>query len=161
MQSNYNRSGSRIDSHSSFLNNKRVQMLLMEIDRLALVSGRTMLVGDINAYWDSVEQLYLNVSDPLSNKADIEEVRQSFSSLITLINNDKQYRTRKAIRLMRELAKKFNYLVITGLQQNQYFFRMGIRETKGLKNIKFFGDGIFGKGGKENVNKGKTTERAA
>ena len=57
------------------------------------------------------------------------------------------------LKLLVSVVKNFNSLTISGLQKYQYLFRLGIRETKGLKNINFFEKSIFKSKGEKDEGK--------
>lgn len=155
-----------IESHSSYLNNKRITVLLFGIDQLALQASSSMHIKSIQAYYNAVEQLYLNVASILSDVEDIEDTRNKYRLLLQAVESDERFRTAKVLRLMLQLTRQFNFKMTTGLQDREFFFRMGSRQAKGLKNIKFFDQSIFGSRGKkdeeekESTNEGETEAAA-
>jgi len=135
---------STIESHGSYLTNQRMTLLFAEIDRLALQSANSLSFPTINAYYNAVEQVYLNVTTILGNTDEIEKTREKYNRVMNLINSHPKAQTRNAVDLMLKITKQFNHQVVKGLQALDYFFRVGSRQQKGLKNIKFFDESIFG-----------------
>jgi hypothetical protein len=144
-----------IESHSSLVTNKRVGMIFIEIDRLGLIASNTLHISNINAYYNVVEQLYINIKDVLGDDLikKCEDERQKYSKVMELVEDDASCRTKKASRLMVNIVKQFNSYIVSGLQKYQYLFRLGIRETKGLKNINFFEKSIFKNRGEKDEGK--------
>ena len=136
-----------IDSHSSMLNNKRLIGLLMLVDQTAIVASNSLCFGAVKEYYNATEQAYINacqVCDPSLLKDDIEPVRKKYCMLLNLIESNPAYRTKKALELLLSYVKDFNYHLITGLQDMNYFFRTSSKMPKGLKHIGFLaGNGIF------------------
>lgn len=133
----------KIESHSAALNNKRIQMILIEIDQLAMTAGGSISFGSIQNYYNALEQLYINIKDVFEDRAEIKnqliKVREEYHMSLDLIMTDSRAQTVLALHHLFRLCKKFNSNMITGLQAGlEYFYRTGTREIKGLMNIPFF-----------------------
>lgn len=132
----------KIESHSSGLNNKRIQILLTEIDALALNASNGLHISSIHQYYNAVEQLYLNVKDVFVNKKHVQQidgVRERYHFVYDLVLNNPSTQHSKSLRYLSRLVRKYNSNIITAMQSDlEYFFRMGIRESKGLMNIKYY-----------------------
>lgn len=132
-----------IDSHSSGLNNKRVQMLLIETDQRALAAANTLHYESLKAYSTVLEQLYVNVKDVIIQEgleADIDATRRKIYKATEMLTLDPRARNSRMLLHLSRILRKFNSQIITALQSFQYFFRLAERDTKGLMNIKFYED---------------------
>lgn len=133
----------KIESHSAALNNQRIQFLLIQIDQLALSASNSLGFKTINSYYNSVEQLYINIKDVFQDnsqvKKHIEDVRKQYHESYDLIVSNPSAQTMKGLNHLMRLTRKYNSNLITALQSElEYFYRTGIRETKGLLNIPFY-----------------------
>lgn len=138
--------GTTIDSHSSYLNNKRLIIIFAKIDDCGSLAARTKHFQHIEQYYNEIEQIYINVAKVL-NPATTERigaVRKGYAKVKFLVENDARYQTKRSLEFLLKCAKEFNLQVVSGLQEFEYFFRTGQRQTKGLKNITFFENSIFG-----------------
>lgn len=133
----------KIESHSSYNTNKLVNMWKAEIDALGLQASNSMHLSNIIGFFNAVEQWYIGVKDVLGNKDDLEKLRQSFLKLLDLIEENPQYQTRRSLKMLLRITKQFYSDIITGLQKHQYFFRFGVPNVKGLKNVRFFEGSVF------------------
>ncbi len=144
------RFGENIDSHSSFNNNLRLQGLLIKIDATGEMSSNTCHLSHIVQYYNANEQLYINIRDVLSNQEEIDKLRVFYHKTLGLIETDSRCRTKKALRLLLQVCKEFNFQLISGLQSMKYFFRTSRAQVKGLKNVSsLIDESIFG--GKKSV----------
>lgn len=145
--------GSTIESHSSYLNNKRLQIILAKIDDTGSLAKRTKHLHHIEQYYNEVEQLYINIASVLveSILKDINKIRAGYEKVKHLIETDEQYRTIRSLEFLLRCAREFNIKVVGGLQNMEYFFRVGSRQKKGLKNITFFDNSIFGEKNNEDI----------
>ena len=136
----------KIESHSSFLTNKSVNMFKMQIDILGLSASNSMRFQDINSFFNAVEQWYIGLKDILEEEyfKQIESKRVLYFRLRELVETDTRFQNKKTLYLMLATTKQFYSLIISGLQKSEFFFRIGSRNVKGLSRMEFFGDTIFG-----------------
>jgi len=142
-----------IDSHTSFLNNRRVTSWLVVIDYLGFAAANSCQFRDVCSYYNAIEQVYLSgVVTILPNTTvdDIETIRKSYARILDFVEKNENAQTKKAIEALLQLTKEFNFKLTTGLQEREYLFRMGSRQAKGLKNINFLKGSIFNPGGNSN-----------
>ena len=135
-----------IDSHSSFLNNQRIQKRLIDVDATAIAASTSLTLQSVNAYYSCIEQLYINLADviPEDKRQKIEEARANYNYIMRLLDSEPLTRNRKTLQVCLQLCKSINYLIISGLQDFDYFFRIGNKQTKGLNNVQWFlGETIF------------------
>lgn len=149
--------GSTIESHSSYLNNKRLQIILAKIDDCGSSATRSKHYHDIEQYFNEVTQLYINIAPILLPEgADkILKIRNAYAKVKALVENDPRYQTKQSLDFLLKCARELNLLLIEGLQNMEYFFRIGQRTKKGLKNISFFETSIFGE---KNAHAGESEE---
>ena len=143
----------KVESHSSYLTNVEIHRLFGLVDKLAITASNSMHISSINAYYNAVEQTYLNMTGliPDNDVEDIENMRTMYARILELIESDPRCRTRKAVRSLLKIAREFNFRLRKGPQMQEYFFRMGIKKTKGLDSIRFFNkNSIFSKSKKKN-----------
>lgn len=134
----------RIDSHTSQYNNRRIQDLLALISMLANKASNTRHITDIRAYYNSVEELYRNVGAVISARVDeIEQVRNGYESLLMVVELDEDSRTYYNIKQLLGFTKQMHWEIMWGLQKLEYFFRIGIRNPKGLGNVRFYDASVF------------------
>lgn len=134
----------KIDSHSSQLNNKRLQFLLIDIDTKANTASTTLRFQEIVKYFNSIEQFYINIKDVIQENANnkIQEIRKHYYRLHDLIITSRNYQTVTSLNMLLRACRRYNSAVITALQSDlEYFLRTGRRDTKGLLNIPFY-DGM-------------------
>lgn len=139
-----------IESHSSYLTNRSVVGWFTLIDYLGFSAANTLQFDKILSYYNSVEQLYLGKAIsvlPDDTRAEIEKIRIAFVRIVDALESNPKIRTRKALKIILDLVKKYNFLLSSGLQDREFFFRMASRQTKGLKNIHFMTNSIFNTGG--------------
>lgn len=134
----------KIESHSSYLNNQRLQILFLEADKLALNASRTMHFNDIAAYYETVEHIYLCIEMLVVDKADVEKIRENYAKVTHWIDTDPNCRTRKSLLLMLQYTKLFFNKLHAELQRYEFWFRINISQPKGLKNIRFYNQGNAG-----------------
>lgn len=146
---------STIESHSSFINNKIIGMARVEVNRLALIAANTLYIKNLQAYYNAVEQMYIDVASVLPDESvkEIEDLRKKYNFLIELVEKEETLQSLKALRLILKYTKKIHFTLINGLQERDYWFRIASKPTKGLKNISFFEKSIFGSGGKNGAEK--------
>ena len=130
----------QIDSHSSKINNQRIIELLALADKLSINAGNNYAYPDINAYYNILEQIYINIAPALNESylKEIEELRKNFSKLKYFVMHYKKYRIMKTFETMFSFCRQFNFKLISGLQHHNFFFRVSKIAPKGLNNIKFF-----------------------
>lgn len=137
-----------IESHSSYLTNKRLQMLMYMIDTLGPAASNSLLPHDIMAYYNAIEQVYINTTELLEeddfNKC--EGLRTRYNKILAIMDEYPQTQNTRTSRLLLSTTKEFNHTLISGLQRREYFFRMATKQPKGLKNMNFFSQSIFGGG---------------
>lgn len=139
----------RIESHSSYKNNERIQAILLAIDQAGVAASNSMQFSDMRAYYNVVEQFYFNVrgvlgDDELTNG---DLLVKRYYQIIDILDNDQNARTKKALRDILRTIKQLNLLIIDGLHKLDYFFRMGNRQLKGLRNFDQISRSIFYTGG--------------
>jgi len=145
-----------IDSHSSQINNKRLQMLFFNIDQLAPLANNSLHFNLIHAYFNSVKQLYMNVKSILgeSERKNADKQVTEYYDLITEIEENPKLRTKSSLRKLITITEEFNFIIMNSLHAFDYFFRVGSRQQKGLTNINFHSENVFSasKGGSEDEN---------
>ena len=120
-------------------------MLLFNIDQLAPIASNTLHFNNINAYFNAVKQLYMNVKSIL-DKNDVEYADQAvkgYFDLVEEIDEKPKKRTKKSLRKLLRFTEEFNFTIMNGLHRFDYFFRVGSRQNKGLTNVNFHTDSIF------------------
>lgn len=135
-----------MDSHSSFINNKRIQMLFMQADSLGQIASNTLKFQDIQAYWYIVERIYLfnfrSIFEDNAEKGDT--LIKQFYDLLEKICTDQKYRTKPVLTQLLFIVKKLELLVMSEIQiRFQYFFRFSSKQIKGLENTDLFNENIF------------------
>jgi len=127
----------QIDSHSSFINNKRIIEWFAIIDALGLKASNSLHISEISAYYNAIEEMYFNIESVV-----LEEDRKKFNQIMAVwrktmaaIDNNPKLRTKKALEFMLNVAKDFKRSVVGELQRGQFFFRVSERNTKGLGNV--------------------------
>jgi len=142
-----------IDSHSSQINNKRLQMLFFNIDQSAPLANNTLHFSMINSYFNNVKQLYMNVKSILSKEEyeKCDEKMDEYYALVNLIETQPVKRTKSNLRKLIRITEEFNFNIMNNLHQFDYFFRMGNRQPKGLTKMEFNTENVFSgsKGGLE------------
>lgn len=137
----------KIESHGSFLTNRRINALFMEVDACALKANRHFHVSSIVAYFSALEQIYINVEDIILDEKvfkEIEEARKDYYFAETLQNTHTKYHTAKLLLFQLRTLRAYNRLLVHGMQKDmEYFFRTGQRQRKGLQRINFHRDSIF------------------
>ena len=137
----------KIESHGSFLTNRRINALFMEVDACALRANRHFHLNSVVAYFSALEQIYINVGDIILDEKvfeAIEEVRGRYYYAEELQNTNKRYHTAKLLLFQLRALRAYNRLLIHGMQKDmEYFFRTGQRQRKGLQKINFHQDSIF------------------
>ena len=133
----------KVESHSSNLNNQRIITLLIMIDSAAIKAG-SLNFNSIQAYYNVVEQVYLNTKDIYTDSQiidDIADIRKKYHFFYDLLIQSQEYQGVKTLLILYRISKKFNSLIITALQKDlEFFFRIGLHDRKGLKEIKFYDD---------------------
>lgn len=145
----------KLDSHASFMTNRAVNLFKMQIDVLALQAANTLHYNHINAFYNAVEVWYISLKDLMKDTEDknyrtqIEKTRTFYKALQEKINTDARFRTRRGLQHLFNLAQEFYSLIISGMQEYQYFFRLSNISHKGLGKIHFISDSIFKTGAKD------------
>lgn len=127
-----------IDSHSSKINNARIIHRFALADEYNVVASKEPNLPNIHAYFSELDCIFVNVGSVLMGALQPE----SLNALLDKIHSYKKLYVetmqrptpRKCYQLL-ELAKQFNMLMTSGLQEMQFFFRMGQRGKKGLRYI--------------------------
>jgi hypothetical protein len=127
-----------IDSHSSKINNMRIIERFQEADQLGIAASNNPTIGSIHAYFSILDSIFINVSHVLMANLQPDDKDR-------LTGYFEEYRYYHMIALksptlriayaMLDVCKKLNLALVSGLQQFQFFFRMGQRGKKGLKYI--------------------------
>ena len=133
------------DSHSSGVNNKRLQYLLFDIDNKSKVAHESLNFYAIQSYLHSIEQFYINVREIYTPK-EVEEsdyLWNRCNKIIEIIEYNPKCRTKKALKDLLNTTKLFNLSVINSLHTKNYFIRMGKKQIKGLNNIMKSKESIF------------------
>lgn len=149
-----------IESHSSYLTNRSITAWFQLIDYLGFAAANSLRFRDINSYYNALEQIYLGRIVkilPDDTVEEIEKIRVSYNKLLSFLEQNPKARSMGALKLLLEFAKKFNFCVAGGLQDREFFFRMGSKQQKGLGKIKFF-NSIFNTGKKDGTKEGKTQD---
>jgi hypothetical protein len=113
----------------------------MQIDKTALLSSNTLKYGNIIYYYNTVDQLYINVKGILHENQikEIEIIRKSYNNILEMINVYPKTRGFKALNKLNHFAKEFNSIIYQELQKQKYFFRTGKTKQKGFKNAQLDG----------------------
>lgn len=127
-----------IDSHSSKINNARIIHRFALADEYNVIASKQPDLPNIHAYFSELDCIFVNVGSvllgalqPDSSKVLLDKLhayKLLYKSCLI------EPTTRKCLMLL-ELAKQFNMLMTSGLQELQFFFRMGQRGKKGLRYI--------------------------
>jgi hypothetical protein len=145
----------KLDSHASYMTNRAVNLFKMQIDVLALQAANSLHYNHINSFYNAVEVWYLSLKDLMKDtdeknyRTQIENIRKMYKALQEKINTDGRFRTRRSLQLLFNLAQEFYSLIISGMQEYQYFFRLSNISHKGLGKIHFISDSIFKTGAKK------------
>jgi hypothetical protein len=145
----------KIESHSSYLNNQRLNILFLEADKLALECGKSMHITAVTAYYEAVEHIYLCIEKIVQDKEAIDDIRKKYARILYFIESDPTCRTRKALVMLNQFTKQFFSQLHGELQRYEFFFRISISQPKGLNNIRFFDKSMFNMGGKEDESQGE------
>jgi len=148
MQQN-NFGNKKFESHASWKTNERIGILFAQADVLAPKAWSTRRISDIQYYFHTVNQIFKNVKDVLSNAEEVNKCKNKYEYLIGLVNSDERFRSLPAIEYLLKLTDEMYSQIVSGMQAWEYFFRVGSYQKKGLKNIRFCDDSIFS-GGIEN-----------
>ena len=138
-----------IDSHSSKINNARIIHRFALADEYNVTAANNPTIPNIHAYFNELDCIFINVGSVLINSLS----EKTYMLIVQKIHAYKRlYRIclaqpnmRRTLDLM-ELAKQFNFLLTSSLQDLQFFFRMGQRGKKGLRYI----DMLYKNGGVTN-----------
>ena len=132
--------GGQIESHSSWLNNKRIITLQYQIDQYYNLASDTLSFQFVNAFYNRVENLYVNVKDVLRSefKDEIIAASDNYNKLKGMIDLDSRYRNKKVLNKMLQHAKIMYDQIISGLQYKRFYFRMLNTSNKGLKHMNIF-----------------------
>ena len=136
-----------IDSHSSKINNMRIIERFQEADQLGIKANNDPTIANIHAYFTLLESIFINIGHVLMvnlQQGDKDKLTGYFDAYRNLHIQGLQRPTLRTAYAMLEMCKKLNFALVSGLQQFQFFFRMGQRGKKGLKYV----DELFG--GKSN-----------
>lgn len=127
----------QIDSHSSFINNKRIIEWFAIVDTLGLKASNSLHLSEITAYYNSIEEIYFNVESIVmaEDRKKFNDLMANWRRTMALIDNYPHYRTKKALYYLLNIAKDFKRHVIAELQHGQFFFRVSDRPPKGLSNV--------------------------
>jgi hypothetical protein len=127
-----------IDSHSSKINNARIIHRFALADEYNVVASKEPNLPNVHAYFSELDCIFVNVGSvligalqPDSLKALLDKIH-AYKKLY--VDTQQRPTARKCYELL-ELAKQFNMLMTSGLQDLQFFFRMGQRGKKGLRYI--------------------------
>lgn len=146
----------KIESHSSLLTNRGIMEEKFSIDQIAIAASNSLHFNHIQAFYNAVEIWYIGIKDILAEREQLENYRREYSGLMHLLElYPKQFRNKKVLMRMLQVTKQFYSDTISGLQQYEYFFRIGQRNIKGLGNIQFFKDSIFSTRGKKENGQGE------
>ena len=144
------RQNQTMDSHSSFVNNKRLQMLFMQADSLGQAASNSLHYSAIQAYWNIIERIYtMNFRSILITEDDQakhtgDKLVNEYYKKIEEIEEDPTKRTIKTLREILFVVKKLEMLVMMQIQLRfQYFFRFSSRQMKGLENVEMYDENIF------------------
>jgi len=135
-----------IRSHSSFLTNKWVAFIITIINDTALIASRTKHFDDIREYFNSCEQLYINIADVIDEKY-LERVEKGvamYHNLEMAMTLNPKCRTYMNIMKLLLYVKAMNRLLISALQRYKYFFRVHTERKRGLKYADLYYTGVFG-----------------
>lgn len=127
-----------IDSHSSKINNMRIIERFQEADQLGINASNNPSIANIHAYFSVLESIFINVSHVLManlQPEDKDRMLGYFSAYRQLHLFAIQRPTLRVAYAMLDICKRLNLSLVSGLQQFQFFFRMGQRGKKGLKYI--------------------------
>lgn len=121
-------------------------MLFGRIDSLALAASSSLSFSTVNAYYNTIEQVYINVASVLKNATidKIEGLRRKYRKISEIIMDTPKARTIRSLDLLFKIARNYNSEICYGLQEFDYFFRVSSRQPKGLGQIEFFDQSIFG-----------------
>lgn len=136
----------KIESHSSMITNKGVMTEKFYIDQLAMNASNNLHFKTITTFFNAVEVWYIGIKDilPYDQLENIKKLHKEYYALLDLIHlQPKIYRNKKVLLTMLKITKQIYSDMITGLQSYDYFFRIGSRDVKGLKTVKFFENSIF------------------
>lgn len=125
------------DSHSSQLTNVEFHKLHLEIDSAGIIAANTLHFSNIQKYYNSANILYIRVK-PLLNDNSInmcENIRFRYNQLIEIAERNRRCQGKKLLRDMLNCCNGFFEQIVAGLQNYQYYIRVGIQERKGLKSI--------------------------
>lgn len=159
-----------MDSHSSYINNRRLQILFMQADSLGQIASNGLKFQDIQSYWYIVERIYaMNFRSIMEDKKkECDDVVNKYYMLVNRIEDDPNIRTKKTLRNLLLIVKKLDMLVMDFIQTRfQYFFRFSTRQVKGLENTDLFNENIFStkksykdedQGETKNTDEGQQTE---
>lgn len=141
-----------VTSHSSFLTNDRIDVILRNMDNWKVLSWQTPTVINISKYFSNLYNFYDNVFMILREEAQTfiqGKFREYFRAWFLMLERqegeakDNLMRNYKLLILLDII----NYEIKADLQRGQYFFRTEERDIKriedGLKKLKE-GGGLFG-----------------
>jgi hypothetical protein len=127
-----------IDSHSSKINNARIIHRFALADEYNVIASKEPNLPNIHAYFSELDCIFVNVGSVLMGALQPESLKallDKIHSYKKLYVEAMQYPTARKCYELLELAKQFNMLMTSGLQEMQFFFRMGQRGKKGLRYI--------------------------
>ena len=123
-----------ISSHSSKLNNQRLNLILLEMDRANQACYRNPCLPNLEEYFSAVYTFFNNVwtvFEPEENEKIVRIFKEFFPIYFRVKLSEKA--SLNIIYYLIFLIDRANRLMKGFLQKKQFFFKIGVRKVSGIE----------------------------
>ena len=126
-----------LESHLSYNTNKIISELIQEIILYGYYASDYLTLDHINSYYNRVNQLYILTTGihTIRTRTKVIKVKELILENLKLFVKNQNLRTHLNLLIFLNMIKKFHFLIITGLQEKQFFFRIMKNKKEDIEEV--------------------------